>query len=136
METNFKSRSFTIVFWIMLIVLVGDTLDTFNRLVIGYFTTGVVSIPGGPVVELTTISLVISIPTIVAVLYGIYLLYKRKKVGGYWVLGANLLGNIVGFTVGPLSGHLSEGLPFFVIYFVIMIIVVIGIPRFYSEKFE
>ena len=136
METNFKSRSFTIVFWIMLIVLVGDTLDTFNRLVIGYFTTGVVSIPGGPVVELTTISLVISIPTIVAVLYGIYLLYKRKKVGGYWVLGANLLGNIVGFTVGPLSGHLSEGLPFFIIYFVIMIIVVIGIPRLYSEKFD
>ena len=73
---------------------------------------------------------------IVVVLYGIYLLYKRKKVGGYWVLGANLLGQIFGFTVGPLSGHLSEVLPFFVIYFIIMIIVVIGIPRFYSEKFD
>ena len=73
---------------------------------------------------------------IVVVLYGIYLLYKRKKVGGYWVLGSNLLGQIFGFTVGPLSGHLSEVLPFFVIYFIIMIIVVIGIPRFYSEKFD
>ena len=136
MEINFKSRSFTIVFWLMLIVLVVDTLDTFNRLVVGYFTTGAVSTPGGPVVELTAITLVASILMIVAVLYGIYLLYKRKKVGGYWVLGSNLLGQIFGFTVGPLSGHLSEVLPLFVIYFIIMIIVVIGIPRFYSEKFD
>mgnify|MGYP000923865544 CR=1 FL=1 len=37
METSFKSRAFPFVFWIMIIVLLLDTYDTFSREVIGYF---------------------------------------------------------------------------------------------------
>ena len=34
METSFKTRSFKFVYWIMLIFLVGDTLDTIYRSVV------------------------------------------------------------------------------------------------------
>ena len=136
MDTSFKTRSFKFVYWIMLILLVGDTLDTIYRTVSGYLGDGS-SFPGIDFVfQPTSTDMIAFIIIQLGVIYGIYLLYKLKKVGGYWVLGANLLGRIFGFTVGPLSGHLSEVLPFFVIYFIIMIIVVIGIPRFYSEKFD
>ena len=73
---------------------------------------------------------------LLVIIYGIYLLYKLKKAGGYWILGASLLGQIVWLTIGPFAGHLSAVLPFITVYFTIMIIVVIGIPWFYSDKFE
>ena len=136
METSFKSRSFLFVFWIIIILILVDLFDTFNRVVVSYFTTGAVSLPGGSVVEISGIILVLVVPLIIAVLYGTYLLYKRKKVGGYWVLGANFLFFISGFIVGPFAEHASEVLLFSIIYFIIMIVVVIGVPRFYSDKFE
>ena len=137
MDTSFKSRSFKFVYWIMLIVAVLDTLDTFNRFIVGYFTSGVMSVPGVGNVELTTTTFLISIIMLLAIIYGIYLLYKLKKAGGYWILGASLLGQIVWVTIGPFAGHLSSAvLQFITVYFAIMIIVVIGIPWFYSDKFE
>ena len=78
METSFKSRAFPFVFWIMIIVLLLDTYDTFSREVIGYFKG---SIPlGDENIEPSTLGLFISVIQIILVLYGIYLLFKKKKV--------------------------------------------------------
>ena len=108
METGFKSRAFPFAFWIMIIALLWDTYDTFSREVIGYFKG---SIPLGDTnIEPSTLGLFVSVIQIILVLYGIYLLFKKKKVGGYWVVGVNFVAvgvNFVlfflGFTAGPSS---------------------------------
>ena len=141
MDTSFKSRAFPFVFWIMIIVLLLDTYDTFSREVIGYFKG---SIPLGDInIEPDTFGLFVSVIQIILVLYGIYLLFKKKKVGGYWVVGVNFVAvgvNFVlfflGFTEGPSSGYFSQLLLFISIWFIVLCLVAIGIPRLYSEKFD
>ena len=141
METSFKSRAFPFVFWIMIIVLLLDTYDTFSREVIGYFKG---SIPLGDInIEPSTLGLFVSVIQIILVLYGIYLLFKKKKVGGYWVVGVNFVAVCVtfvafflGFIAGPPSEYLSQLFLFISIWFIVLCLVAIGIPRFYSEKFD
>ena len=141
METSFKSRAFPFVFWIMIIVLLLDTYDTFSREVIGYFKG---SIPLGDTnIEPSTLGLFVSVIQIILVLYGIYLLFKKKKVGGYWVVGVNFVAVCVtfvafflGFTAGPSSEYLSQLFLLISIWFIVLCLVSIGIPRFYSEKFD
>jgi hypothetical protein len=141
METSFKSRAFPFVFWIMIIVLLLDTYDTFSREVIGYFKG---SIPLGDInIEPSTLGLFVSVIQIILVLYGIYLLFKKKKVGGYWVVGVNFVAVCVtfvafflGFTEGPPSEYLSQLFLLIPIWFIVLCLVAIGIPRLYSEKFD
>ena len=141
METSLKSRAFPFVFWIMIIVLLLDTYDTFSREVIGYFKG---SIPLGDTnIEPSTLGLFVSVIQIILVLYGIYLLFKKKKVGGYWVVGVNFVAVCVtfvafflGFTAGPPSEYLSQLFLFISIWFIVLCLVAIGIPRLYSEKFD
>ena len=141
METSFKSRAFPFVFWIMIIVLLLDTYDTFSREVIGYFKG---SIPLGDTnIEPDTFGLFVSVIQIILVLYGIYLLFKKKKVGGYWVVGVNFVAVVVtfvafflGFTAGPPPEYISQLLLLTSIWFIVLCLVAIGIPRFYSEKFD
>ena len=141
METSFKSRAFPFVFWIMIIVLLLDTYDTFSREVIGYFKG---SIPLGDTnIEPSTLGLFVSVIQIILVLYGIYLLFKKKKVGGYWVVGVSFVAvgvNFVlfflGFTAGPPSEYLSQLFLFISIWVIVLSLVAIGIPRLYSEKFD
>jgi len=141
MDTSFKERAFPFVFWIMIIVLLLDTYDTFSREVIGYFKG---SIPLGDTnIEPSTLGLFVSIIQIILVLYGIYLLFKKKKVGGYWVVGVSFVAvgvNFVlfflGFTAGPPSEYLSQLFLFISIWFIVLCLVAIGIPRLYSEKFD
>ena len=141
METSFKSRAFPFVFWIMIIVLLLDTYDTFSREVIGYFKG---SIPLGDInIEPSTLGLFVSVIQIILVLYGIYLLFKKKKVGGYWVVGVNFVAVCVtfvafflGFTAGPPSEYLSQLFLFISIWFIVLCLVAIGIPKLYSEKFD
>ena len=140
MDTSFKSRAFPFVFWIMIIALLFDTYDTFNREVIGYFKG---SIPLGDTnIEPSTLGLFVSVIQIILVLYGIYLLFKKKKVGGYWVVGVNFVAVCVtfvafflGFTEGPPSEYLSQLFLFISIWFIVLCLVAIGIPRLYSDKF-
>ena len=141
METSFKSRAFPFVFWIMIIVLLLDTYDTFSREVIGYFK-GSIHL-GDENIEPSTLGLFISVIQIILVLYGIYLLFKKKKVGGYWVVGVNFVAVCVtfvafflGFTEGPPSGYVSQLFLFISIWFIVLCFVAIGIPRLYSEKFD
>jgi len=141
MDTSFKERAFPFVFWIMIIALLWDTYDTFSREVIGYFKG---SIPLGDInIEPDTFGLFVSVIQIILVLYGIYLLFKKKKVGGYWVVGVNFVAVCVtfvafflGFTEGPPSEYLSQLFLFISIWFIVLCLVAIGIPRLYSEKFD
>ena len=141
METSFKSRAFPFVFWIMIIVLLLDTYDTFSREVIGYFKG---SIPLGDInIEPDTFGLFVSVIQIILVLYGIYLLFKKKKVGGYWVVGVNFVAVVVtfvafflGLTAGPPPEYISQLLLLTSIWLIVLCLVAIGIPRFYSEKFD
>ena len=102
------------------------------------------SIPLGDInIEPSTLGLFVSVIQIILVLYGIYLLFKKKKVGGYWVVGVSFVAvgvNFVlfflGFKAGPPSEYLSQLLLFFSIWFIVLCLVAIGIPRLYSEKFN
>ena len=141
METSFKARAFPFVFWIMIIALLWDTYDTFSREVIGYFKG---SIPLGDTnIEPSTLGLFVSVIQIILVLYGIYLLFKKKKVGGYWVVGVNFVAVVVNFvlfflglTAGPSPEYFPQLFLFISIWFIVLCLVAIGIPRFYSNKFE
>ena len=142
MEASFKSRAFPFIFWIMIIVLLVDTYDTFSREVIGYFK-GSIPLTGDINIEPDTFGLFVSVIQIILVLYGIYLLFKKKKVGGYWVVGVNFVAVCVtfvafflGFTAGPPSEYLSQLFLFISIWFIVLCLVAIGIPRLYSEKFD
>ena len=138
METGFKARSFKFVYWIMLILLVGDTLDTiYSTVVEGYLGEGS-AFPGSDVLfQANTTDIVVFLIILIGVIYGIYLLYNLKKVGGYWVVGSNILFVIYASIFGPIAEvGFSSVLPIIAIYFTIYIILTIGVPWYYSEKFE
>ena len=138
METGFKSRSFKFVYWIMLILLVGDTLDTiYSTIVEGYLGEGS-AFPGSNVLfQTTTTDMIVFLVILIGLIYGIYLLYNLKKVGGYWVVGSNILFVIYASIFGPIAEvGFSSVLPIIAIYFTIYIILTIGVPWYYSEKFE
>ena len=138
METGFKARSFKFVYWIMLILLVGDTLDTiYSTVVEGYLGEGS-AFPGSDVLfQTTTTDMIVFLIILIGLIYGIYLLYNLKKVGGYWVVGSNILFVIYASIFGPIAEvGFSSVLPIIAIYFTIYIILTIGVPWYYSEKFE
>ena len=138
METGFKARSFKFVYWIMLIFLVGDTLDTiYSTVVEGYLGEGS-AFPGSDVLfQTTTTDMIVFFVILIGLIYGIYLLYNLKKVGGYWVVGSNILFVIYASIFGPIAEvGFSSVLPIIAIYFTIYIILTIGVPWYYSEKFE
>ena len=138
MDTGFKARSFKFVYWIMLIFLVGDTLDTiYSTVVEGYLGEGS-AFPGSDVLfQTTTTDMIVFLVILIGLIYGIYLLYNLKKVGGYWVVGSNILFVIYASIFGPIAEvGFSSVLPIIAIYFTIYIILTIGVPWYYSEKFE
>ena len=138
MEQVFKTRSFKFVYWIMLIFLVGDTLDTIYRSVVnGYLGEGT-TFPGSDVlIQPTTTDMVVFLIIIIGVIYGIYLLYNLKKAGGYWVVGSNIVFIIYASIFGPIAEvGFSSVLPIIALYFSIYIILAICVPWFYSEKFD
>ena len=137
METSFKTRSFKFVYWIMLILLVGDTLDTIYRTVTGYLGEGT-TFPGSDVlVQPTATDMIVFLIIMIGVIYGIYLLYYLKKVGCYWVVGSNIVFIIYASIFGPIAEvGFSTVLPIIALYFAIYIILAICVPWFYSEKFD
>ena len=69
METGFKARSFKFVYWIMLIFLVGDTLDTiYSTVVEGYLGEGS-AFPGSDILfKTTTTDMVVFLVILIAFL--------------------------------------------------------------------
>ena len=137
MVISFKEKSFKFAYWLMLIFLVGDTIDTIYRTVSGYLGEGS-SIPGVDFLfKPTNIDMIFFVFAQIGIIYGIFLLYKFKKIGGYWFLGSNILFLIYASIFGPIAEiGFSTILPMFIFYFCIYIILVIGIPNFYSNKFD
>ena len=138
MDRSFKSRSFKFVYWIMLITLGADTLDTIYRFVmIGYLGEGT-TFPGvNEVIKPDTFDLVVFIIVQLGIIYGIYLLYKLKKLGGYWFLGSNIVFLVYASIFGPIAeiGIFNIILPI-ILFFCLYIVLTILIPWFYSDKFE
>ena len=122
----------------MLILLAGDSIDTIYRFIfIGYLGEGT-SFPGfDEVIKPNTIDLIMFLIVQIGIIYGIYLLYKLKKIGGYWFLGSNILFLIYASIFGPISviGINNILLPI-ILYFCLYVVLAILIPWFYSEKFE
>jgi len=137
METGFKARSFKFVYWIMLIFLAGDTIDTVYRTVTGFLGEGT-TFPGSDIVVNPTGSdMVVFLIIMIGVIYGIYLLYNLKKIGGYWVVGSNIVFIIYASIFGPIAEvGFSTVLPIMALYFSIYVVLVIGVPWYYSDKFE
>ena len=138
MSVSFKENIFKLVYWVMIILLAGDTIDTIYRFVIiGYFGEGA-SFPGvDSFIKPTTIDLIIFIIFEIGIIYGIFLLYKLKKSGGYWFLSSNVLFTIYASIFGPIAkiGIYNILLPI-VLFFCLYIFLTILIPWFYSDKFE
>ncbi len=137
MEIGFKERSFKFVYWIMLIFLAGDTIDSIYRTVTGFLGEGT-TFPGSDIVVNPTGSdMVVFLIIMIGVIYGIYLLYNLKKVGGYWVVGSNIVFIIYASIFGPIAEvGFSTVLPIMALYFSIYVVLVIGVPWYYSDKFE
>ena len=137
MDKSFKERSFKFSYWIMLIFLLADTIDTIYRTISGYLGEGS-TIPGVDVLfKPTTTDMIVFVFFQIGVIYGIYLLYKLKKVGAYWFLGSNVLFLIYASLLGPIAQiGFTTILPMFIFYFGIYIILVLGVPNYYSNKFE
>ena len=138
MNIDIKTRSFKFVFWIMLILLSGDTIDTIYRfIIIGYLGEGT-TFPGvDSIIKPNTIDLIIFLIVQIGIFYGIYLLYQLKKIGGYWFLGSNFIFLIYASILGPIAeiGILNILMPI-ILYFCLYIILSICIPWFYSDKFN
>ena len=138
MDTSFKSRSFKFIFWIMIILLGGDTIDTIYRFIfIGYFGEGT-SFPGvDEIIRPNTIDLILFIIAQIGIIYGLYLLYNLKKIGGYWFLGSNIFYLVYASIFGPIAdiGVLNILTPI-ILFFILYFILAIFIPFLYSEKFE
>ena len=137
-EKNTKERSFKFVYWLVLLLLVLDTLDTFYRFVfVGYLGEGS-TFPGlDYTIKPTSIDLVVFLLAQVFIIYGIYLLYFLKKIGGYWFLGSQLFFLIYASFFGPVAeiGFLNILLPI-ALFFCLYVILAIIVPWFYSEKFN
>ena len=138
MNSRFKSGLFKFIYWLMIIILAGDTIDTIYRfIIIGYLGEGA-NFPGvDAFIKPTTTDLIVFIIFQIGIIYGIYLLYKLKKIGGYWVIGSNIILIIYAAILGPIAEvGFSTILPMVVLYFGLYIILAICIPIYYSDKFE
>tara|TARA_Y100000590_G_scaffold389375_2_gene464332 strand:+ start:186 stop:590 length:405 start_codon:yes stop_codon:yes gene_type:complete len=133
-----KEKSFKFVYWLMLFILAADTIDTIYRfIIIGYLGEGT-TFPGVvSIIKPDTTDLVVFIVAQVVIIYGIYLLYKLKKLGGYLFLLSNILFLIYASILGPIAEiGISNILLPILLFFCLYIILAIGIPWLYSEKFE
>ena len=137
MPQNLRSSSFNFIYWVMLFFLVADTLDTMYRFLTGYFGGGS-SFPGvNVVIQPNTLDLIVFLIVQIFVLYGIYLLYKLKRVGGFWFMGAQLFFLIYASFFGPISKiGLSTVLLPVTLFMCVYVILVILVPFYYSEKFK
>jgi len=122
----------------MLILLIGDTLDTIYRFVfIGYLGQGT-TFPGvDSVIKPNTIDLIIFIICQIVIIYGLYLLYNLKRAGGYCFLISNFVFLIYASILGPIAQIGISNIIFpIILYFCLYVVLSICIPWFYSDKFN
>jgi len=137
MLTIFKEKSFKFSYFIMLILLIVDTIETIYRTLSGYLGKG----PFMPGIDTffqpNSTDMIFFVIAQIGVIYGIFLLYNLKKIGAYWFLGSNIFFLIYASLFGPIAEiGFSTIFPMFLLYFGIYVILVIFIPNFYSNKFN
>ena len=113
-------------------------LDSALKLIPKSSSVKIIRVPGvDSFIKPTTIDLIVFIIFEIGIIYGIFLLYKLKKLGGYWFLGSNVLFTIYASIFGPIAeiGIYNILLPI-VLFFCLYIFLTILIPWFYSDKFE
>tara|TARA_B100001123_G_C15244725_1_gene1000451 strand:- start:393 stop:809 length:417 start_codon:yes stop_codon:yes gene_type:complete len=138
MNESFKSKSFKFVFWIMLILLTVDTIDTIYRfIIIGYLGEGA-TFPGvNSIIKPDSTDLIIFLIFQIGIIYGIYLLYNLKKIGGYYFMFSQVLFLIYASIFGPISEiGISNILMPIILFFILYIILSILVPLLYSDKFK
>ena len=129
---------FKIIYWIMLILLSADTIDTIYRFfIIGYLGEGT-TFPGvDNIIKPKTADLIIFAIIQIGIIYGIYLLYNLKKAGGYLFLSSNIIFLIYASIFGPIAEiGISNIIIPIILFFCLYIILAIGIPWYYSDKFK
>ena len=133
-----KERLFKPLHWIMLILISIDFLDTCYRISYGYFSGQGIQPPvGGFNVQISMIDFIVAVIIQLGTAYAIYMLYNMQKKGGYYFIGLNIIFILYGFIIGPFASvPAGETIPLIIGYFAIYIILVIGIPYFYSDKYE
>ena len=133
-----KEKLFKPIYWIMLILLSIDLIDTNIRTISGHLSGEGINFPGFAVnIQLSSIDFAIFIITQLVLAYCIYKLFDLKKIGGYIFMLTNIIFLIYGFIFGPFSTiPASQFLPLIILYFSIYIVFVIGIPYYYSNKFK
>ena len=138
MENSLKNRSFKIIYWLMLILLTGDTIDTIYRfIIIGYLGEGT-TFPGiDSIIKPNFIDLIVFTIFQILIIYGIFLLYQMKKFGGYLFIGSQLAFLFYASIFGPIAeiGITNILLPI-TIFFCLYLLLVIIVPWFYSDEFH
>ena len=132
-----RLRSFGFVYWTMLLFLVGDTLDTACRFISSYLGVGPSFSGVNFIIQPTSVDLFFFIFAQLGVVYGIYLLYKLKRVGGYWFLGSQIFFLLYTSVFGPISKIGISSILFpLILFFCVYIILVVFVPLYYSDKFK
>lgn len=133
-----KKKLFKPIYWIMLILLSIDFIDTNIRIISGHLSGQGINFPGFLVnIQLSSIDFTIFIIAQLVLAYCIYQLFNLKKIGGYIFMLTNIIFLIYGFVFGPFSTiPANQFLPLIILYFSIYIVFVIGIPYYYSDKFK
>ena len=133
-----KEKLFKPIYWIMLILLSIDFIDTNIRIIGGHLSGKGIEFPGFDInIQLSTVDFLVFIIVQLILAYCIYQLFSLKKIGGYIFMLTNIFFLIYGFVFGPFSSiPTGEILPLTLGFFAIYFILVIAIPYYYSEKFE
>ena len=113
-----KEKLFKPVYWIMLILLSIDFIDTNIRTISGHLSGKGINFPGFVVnIQLSSIDFAIFIITQLVLAYCIYKLFDLKKIGGYIFMLTNIIFLIYGFIFGPFSAiPASQFLPLIILY--------------------
>ena len=133
-----KEKLFKPVYWIMIILLSIDFIDTNIRIIGGHLSGSGIEFPGFEFnIQLSSIDFIIFIIAQVILAYCIYQLFKLKRAGGYIFMITNVVFLIYGFAFGPFTSvPMGEILPLTLGFFAVYFVLVIGIPYYYSDKYE
>ena len=88
-------------------------------------------------IQLSSVDFIIFIIAQLILAYCICQLFKLKRSGGYIFMITNVAFLIYGFALCPFTSvPMGEILPLTLVFFAVYFVLVIGIPYYYSDKYE
>ena len=114
-----KEKLFKPIYWIMLILLSIDFIDTNIRIIGGHLSGSGIEFPGFEFnIQLSSVDFIIFIIAQLILAYCIYQLFKLKRSGGYIFMITNVVFLIYGFALGPFTSvPMGEILPLTLVFF-------------------